>query len=276
MEDNIRFYKEKAAAIRKRILSVSHRAKTPHIGSSLSLVEILTVLYFGGIASIPKHDDPIFDRRNRVILSKGHGCLALYATLAEKGILPESLLNEYGRNGALLGGHLVYKPTYGLEAETGSLGHGLPMALGTALAAKRDNKSYRVFVILSDGECDEGSTWEAALGAAHWQLDNVAAIVDYNKIQGFGRTNEVMNLEPLADKWKAFGWSVRDVDGHDIGAIEATISMFPFEKNRPSALIAHTVKGKGVSFMEDTVDWHYKSLTDELLEQAIKEVDASL
>lgn len=271
-----RLHKEKAAAIRKRILSVSHRAKTQHIGSCLSLVEILTALYFGGNLNLPHAEDRGFEERDRVILSKGHGALALYATLTEKGILPEHLLEEYGRNGALLSGHLVYQPAYGLEAATGSLGHGLAIAVGIALAAKRDNKSYRPFVILSDGECDEGSTWEAVLGAGHWKLDNLIAIVDYNKIQSFGRVSEVMDLEPFADKWRVFGWAVSEVDGHDIGAINAALSAFPLEKNRPSVLIAHTVKGKGVSFMEDTIDWHYENLTDELLAQAIKEVDRSL
>lgn len=271
-----KFYKEKAAAIRKRILIVSHRAKTPHIGSCLSLVEILTVLYFGGILKFPAKRGTGFEKRDRLILSKGHGSLALYSALTEYGLLPLGFLDEYAKNGSLLPAHLTYKPSFGLEAATGSLGHGLPLAVGMALAAKHDKKSHRIFAILSDGECDEGSTWEAILAAAQWRLDNLAVIVDYNKIQSFGRVKDVMDLEPFAKKWESFRWSVKEADGHDTAALEKALSAIPFRKGHPSVLIAHTIKGKGVSFMEDTIDWHYKNPTDELLEQAIKEVNASL
>ena len=271
----LNFYKEKAAAIRKKILEVSHRAKTVHIGSCLSLVEILTVLYFG-VMKIPSGGKKEFERRDRLILSKGHASLALYATLAERGILPARLLDRYTQNGTLLPAHLIYNPSLGLEAATGSLGHGLSIAVGMALSAKRDGKSHRIFAILSDGECDEGSTWEAIMAAPQWQLDNLIVIVDYNKIQSFGRVKEVMELEPFAEKWKSFRWAVREVDGHDMQNLERLLSGIPFQKNRPSVIIAHTVKGKGVSFMEDTLDWHYRNLTNELLRQAEQEIRASL
>ncbi|OGZ01650.1 MAG: transketolase [Candidatus Liptonbacteria bacterium RIFCSPLOWO2_01_FULL_53_13] len=267
-----RFYKEKAAAIRTSILKVSHRARTPHIGSALSIVEILTVLYFR-ILNVKSHRQSGFEMRDRLILSKGHAGLALYAALAERGILKRKFLDRFVQNGTMLPSHPSRNVPLGVEVTTGSLGHGLPMAVGLALAAKRDKKPYRVFVIISDGECDEGSTWEAIMAAGQWHLDNLTVIVDYNKIQSFGRVREVMDLEPLAAKWKSFRWSVKEADGHDMGALIKTLSKVPFRKNFPSVLIAHTVKGKGVSFMEDTIDWHYKNLTDVLLDQAIKEIN---
>lgn len=271
-----KFYKEKAATIRKKILTVSHRSKTPHIGSCLSLVELLTVLYFGGILKFQAKNGANFEKRDRLILSKGHGSLALYSALTEFGLLPSKFLDEYTKNGSLLPGHLNYKPIFGLEAATGSLGHGLPLAVGMALAAKYDKKPHRIFAILSDGECDEGSTWEAILAAAQWGLDNLIVVVDYNKIQSFGLVKDIMNLEPFVEKWRSFHWSVKEVDGHDSVELEKVLSNAPFCNGYPNVLIAHTIKGKGVSFMEDTIDWHYKNLTDDLLEQAIKEINASL
>jgi transketolase len=265
---------EMARTIRTHVLRMTHRARSSHVGSCFSVVELLVMLYGQVLRVNPA--DPTWAGRDRMLVSKGHAAAALFSTLAERGFFPVSWLDTFYLDGTCLPGHVTHRGVPGVEISTGALGHGLPIGCGMALVAKREQPDSRVFVVLSDGDCDEGSTWEAALFAHHHRLDNMVAIVDYNKIQGFGRTNEVMNLEPLADKWKAFGWSVREVDGHDIGAIESAISTLPFEKNRPSALIAHTVKGKGVSFMEDTVDWHYKTLTDELLKQAIKEVDASL
>ncbi len=270
-----RFYKEKAARIRTKILSVSHGAQTPHIGSALSLVEILTVLYFG-ILNIKSATKAEFKKRDKLVLSKGHGGLALYAALFEYGLLPGKFLDEYTRNGTLLSTHTICKPSFGLEAATGSLGHGLSIAVGMALAAKQDGDARRVFAILSDGECDEGSTWEAILAAGQWHLDNLVVIVDYNKIQSFGRVKEVMDLEPFIKKWDSFRWSGREVDGHNMLALEAMLSRAPFKKGQPSVIIAHTVKGKGVSFMEDTIDWHYKNLTDELFNKATKEIQTSL
>ena len=268
-------YRETAAAIRKNVLFVSHKAGTPHIGSSLSIVDILTVLYFG-VLNVRAKGHAGFEKRDRLILSKGHAGLALYATLAERGLLPRKLLNDYSKNGTLLPAHPVYNLDFGIEATTGSLGHGLPMAVGTALAAKLNGDHYRTFAILSDGECDEGSTWEAVMAATQWRLDNLIVIVDYNKIQSFGRVDEVMDLEPFVDKWRSFRWAVKEVDGHDTTALEKLFARVPFEKGKPSVVVAHTTKGKGVSFMEDTVEWHYKNLTDNLLRQAIEEIQSSL
>ncbi|MGQ9851552.1 MAG: transketolase, partial [Aggregatilineaceae bacterium] len=212
--------------------------------------------------------------RDRFVLSKGHGCAALYAVLAECGFFPLEWLDTFYQNGSRLPGHATHTHVPGIEVSTGSLGHGLSIACGMALAAKRDGKPYRVFALLSDGECDEGSTWEAVLFASHHRLDNLIAIVDYNKIQSLGRVEEVINLEPLAEKWRSFGWAVREIDGHDVLEIEDALSQVPFEAGRPSCVIAHTVKGKGVSFMEDKLLWHYRSPQGEEYEAALAELEA--
>jgi len=241
------------------------------VAGSLSMAELLAVLYARILRLTPEGvDDP---DRDRLILSKGHGCVGLYAVLAECGFFPIDSLESFYRDGARLAGHVTCGAP-GVEASTGSLGHGLPIAAGTALAAKRDRKTYRVFALLSDGECDEGSTWEAAMFASHHRLDNLIAVVDYNKIQSLGRVEEILDLEPLAAKWDSFGWSVRQVDGHDVEAVEEALSRVPFEPGRPSCLIAHTVKGKGVSFMENDVLWHYRWPQGEQYEAALAELEA--
>jgi transketolase len=217
---------------------------------------------------------PDWPDRDRFVLSKGHGCAALYAVLAERGFFPLEWLDTFCQNGSRLPGHATHAYLPGVEVSTGSLGHGLSIACGIALAAKRDGKTYRVFALLSDGECDEGSTWEAVLFASHHRLDNLIAIVDYNKIQSLGRVEEVINLEPFAEKWRSFGWAVREVDGHDVLEIEETLTQVPFEAGRPSCVIAHTVKGKGVSFMEDKLLWHYRSPQGEEFEAALAELEA--
>ena len=199
---------------------------------------------------------------------------AIYTTLAERGFFPMEWLETYYLNGSHLAGHVTYGVP-GVEASTGSLGHGLPIGCGIALAGKRDGKAYRIFVLLSDGECDEGSTWEAALFASHHHLDNIIAIVDYNKIQSFGKVREVLNLEPLTSKWKSFGWAACEIDGHDFGQIEKTLLSVPFEPGRPSCIIAHTVKGKGVSFMENQLAWHYMPPSGDELRQALVELGVS-
>ena len=264
-------YSQISKEIRKKVLKMAFEARASHIGSSLSEVDILTVLYFKILSIDPKN--PWFDDRDRFILSKGHGVAALYATLSQKGFFPENILDTYCKEGGKLPGHSTRNCAPGVEVSTGSLGHGLPMGAGMALAGKRDKKNYRVFVLMSDGECDEGTTWEAALFASHHGLDNLIVIIDYNKLQAFGRTNEVLNLEPLKEKWQSFGWKVKEINGHNFSEIENALSRIPFEKTKPSLIIANTVKGKGISFMEDKLEWHYKNLTQEDYGKALKELE---
>lgn len=261
-----------ARAIRADALRMVHRANASHIGSSLSMSDLLAVLYGGILRVDPARPD--WAERDRFILSKGHGAASAYAVLAETGFFPVEWLETYCQDGSKLAGHLT-RGVPGVELSSGSLGHGLPVGCGLALAAKADGAAYRVFVLLSDGELDEGSNWEAILFAPQHRLDNLVAIVDYNKIQSFGRVEEVLNLEPLADKWRAFGWEVREIDGHDHARIAEALSGAPYEAGKPTAIIAHTVKGKGVSFMEDLLAWHYKSPNDEQLTQALAEVAAA-
>ncbi|MBF0521754.1 MAG: transketolase [Candidatus Omnitrophica bacterium] len=259
-----------AKIIRSHALKMVHQANASHIGSCLSIADILAVLYNKILRVDSRRSD--WPERDRFILSKGHAAAILYAVLAEKGFFPKEWLKDYCKDGALLTGHISHHVP-GVEVSTGSLGHGLPIACGMALAAKRDGKPYRVFALLSDGELDEGSNWEAILFAGHHQLDNLTVIVDYNKIQSFGTVKDVLNLEPLAEKWKSFGWSVREINGHDFETIETTLGNLPFEQNRPSVVIAHTVKGKGISFMENKLEWHYKSPKDEQLKDALNELE---
>lgn len=249
-----------------------HRGGASHIGSCLSIADLLAVLYGGVLRVDPARPD--WPERDRFLLSKGHGAAILYAVLAESGFFPRDWLDEFCCDGGRLFGHVTANGIPGVEASTGSLGHGLAMGCGMALAARFDGRPSRVFVILSDGEMDEGSTWESALFAGHHRLDGVTAIVDYNQIQSFGRTAEVLDLEPLADKWRAFRWAVREIDGHDHASIDAALSAVPFEAGRPSAIVANTVKGKGVSFMEDQLAWHYKTPNADELARALAEIGA--
>lgn len=257
--------------IRKNVIRMHSRSNSSHIGSAFSCVELLVSLFFSVMKINPL--DPECKDRDRFILSKGHAVSALYATLAKRGFFDESILDEYCVNGGRLFGHSTKGYVPGIEASTGSLGHGIPMGIGISLAAKHDKINSRIFVLLSDGECDEGSVWEGAMFASHHKLDNLIAIIDYNKLQALGRTNEVVDLEPLADKWTSFGWSVKEVEGHNCEQIIRTLKKVPFEKAKPSMIIAHTVKGKGVSFIEDKLLWHYKSPNKEELEAALKELD---
>ena len=257
--------------IRYHTLRMTHRARSSHIGTNFSMAELLAVLY-GRILRVDP-SAPEWPDRDRFILSKGHGCAALYAVLAECGFFPLDWLDTFYQNGSFLAGHITDANVPGVEVSTGSLGHGLPMAAGMALAAKRDGKSYRVFALLSDGECDEGSTWEPILFAPHHRLDNLIAIVDYNKIQSLGTVKEVLGLEPFAEKWRAFGWAVREIDGHNLVEVETALAEVPFVTGRPSCVIAHTIKGKGVSFMEDKLLWHYRSPQGEEFEAALAELE---
>jgi transketolase len=250
------------------------RAKASHIAGSLSMADVLSALYESVLRFDPKNPD--WPGRDRFILSKGHACAALYAALAFKGFFPEDWLDGFFQDDGRLAGHATSSGVPGIEFSTGSLGHGLPVAAGMALADKRSRTGRRVFALLSDGECDEGSVWEAALFAGHHGLDNLVAIVDYNKIQSLGRVEEVLNLHPLADKWRAFGWSVREIDGHDMAQILSALKSLPLETGRPSCVIAHTVKGKGVSFMEDKLLWHYRSPSTDELSKALGELGEAM
>jgi transketolase len=245
-----------ANRIRRRVLEMICRAKSSHIGSVFSVVDVLAVLYDQILRVDPVRPD--WRERDRFILSKGHACAGLYAALAERGFFRESWLEEFFADGGRLAGHATHWGVPGVEVSSGSLGHGLSLGCGMAVAGKHDGLGYRVFVLLSDGECDEGSTWEAALFAPHHGLDNLVAIVDYNKIQSFGRVADVLNLDPFAAKWESFGWSVCEIDGHDHAQIANSLNRIPRSSGRPTCIVAHTVKGKGVSFMEDKVLWHYR------------------
>ena len=268
--DEISRLKDIAAELRKKIFRMALRAGGGHIAPAFSTVEVLTALYFKILKIDAKK--PLDDSRDRFILSKGHGCAALYAVLAQAGFIEEKLLDSFCREGGLLGGHPDIQMVPGIEATTGALGHGIVFAAGIALAGKIDEKNYRVFTLVGDGECQEGSVWETAMFASHHRLDNLIAIVDYNKLQALGPISDIMGLEPLKEKWEAFGWAVREVDGHDLKEIVNVLSAVPFEKDKPNLLIAHTVKGKGISFMENVPIWHYRLPEEEQLAAAFKEL----
>ncbi|MFG6486789.1 transketolase [Roseateles sp. BYS78W] len=259
-----------ARRMRIQALHMVHRAKASHIGSALSICDIVAVLYGQVLHLDPKQ--PTAAQRDRFILSKGHACVAVYAALAETGFFPTDDLLKYGQDHSVLMNHVSHKVA-GVEFSTGSLGHGLPFGTGKALAASRSKQTWRTFVLLSDGELGEGSNWEAMMFAAHHQLDNLVAIVDYNKLQSLTTVDKTLRIEPLADKARAFGWSVREVEGHDHTGLTALLGGAPWERGKPSFLIAHTTKGKGVSFMENSVDWHYKSPSHDQLAQALEELN---
>lgn len=264
--------KELALRIRRRALEMVTRARASHIGSALSITDIIAVLYGGVLRVNPvAPDDP---NRDRFILSKGHACVALYAVLAETGFIDPALLETYGTDGSPLMAHISHKVP-GAEFSTGALGHGLPFGTGKALAAKRKSKDWRTIVVTSDGEWDEGSNWEAALFAAHHGLDNLLCIIDYNKLQSLTSVDETLRLEPLHSKFEAFGWAVQEVDGHDHDALSNALDPGSWPSGKPAMLIAHTIKGKGVSFMENRVEWHYRNPTPELLAQALAEIESA-
>lgn len=259
-----------ARRIRGKLVEMSHQTGTPHLGSSLSCTDILVAAYWGAMTLDPQcHNDAA---RDRFILSKGHAATTLYATLAYRGFFPIQLLDTYTKNGGCLAEHPGPGCVPGVEAATGSLGHGLPIGLGMALAGRLQRHSYRVFVVMSDGECNEGSVWEAALLAPANKLENVAVVIDYNKWQATGRSNEITALNPLKQKWEAFGWSAYEVNGHDISALVQTLRNVPDGSGRPVAVIANTVKGKGISFMEDDNNWHYRSPKADEVEKAWREL----
>ena len=259
-----------ARKIRISALKMVHRARASHIGSALSIADILAVLY-GEVINFNSADQNLVFR-DRFILSKGHACVAVYAALAEVGFIPKDALDTYGDDFSWLMNHISHKVN-GVEFSTGSLGHGLPFAVGKALSAKIQNETWRTFVVMSDGEMDEGSNWEALMFAAHHKLNNLTAIIDYNKLQSLDTVEHTLGLEPLTDKLKAFGCSVHEIDGHDHRLLlKALISI---NDNKPTVIIAHTIKGKGVSFMENRVEWHYKNPNDAELALALSEIEVS-
>ncbi|HVO41626.1 MAG TPA: transketolase, partial [Aggregatilineales bacterium] len=255
--------------IRQIILDQSKRAHVGHIGCSLAIADIIAALY-GEILNIPSPDDP---NRDRLVLSKGHAALALYAALFLKGWISEADLNSYCGDASLFGVHPDHSVN-GIDFTTGSLGHGLSMAAGTALGARMQRSGRRVFVVVSDGECNEGSLWEAVMFAAHHRLANLIAIVDLDGQQAFGYTSEVLSLTPMAERWRAFGWDTHEVDGHDQKAISAAVASLDISDGPPHVLIAHTIFGKGVSFMESKIRWHYMPMSEEEYRQAVREVTA--
>lgn len=259
--------------LRREVIRILQRSRRGHVGSSFSLIEITRVLFDDVLRFDPSR--PRWADRDRLVFSKGHGCLALYIMLADKGFFPKEELYRFCGFGSILGGHPEYGKTPGVETSTGALGHGLPMAVGMALAARIDRKTHRVFAVLGDGECDEGSVWEAAMSAGKHRLDSLTVLVDYNKMQSYGPTSEVQDLEPFADKWRSFGFEVREVDGHDVAALKQTLGVLPFMTGRPGVLICHTVKGRGVPTIENDPEWHHKSrLKEEELALLVSELEA--
>lgn len=259
-----------AARLRGRVIEMSHKAKAAHLASSLSCCDILAAAYWSVLKIDP--NNPTDPDRDRFILSKGHAAAALYATLAFKGYFPIEELETYCEDGGRLAEHPPANLLPGVEAATGSLGHGLPIGCGMALSGRIAKKSFRVFALLSDGENNEGSVWESAMFAAGQFLENVCVIVDYNKWQATARSNETLMLAPLVDKWRAFGWDAREIDGHDVNALAAAMANVPNGSGKPVALIAHTIKGRGVSFMEDDNNWHYRAPTADEVKKAHREL----
>jgi len=260
-----------AKKLRRHIITMTGKAGSGHPGGSLSAADIVTVLYFRILRHNPQ--DPLWPERDRFILSKGHAAPLLYAALAESGYFPVEQLSTLRQIDSCLQGHTDCRLTAGVEMSAGSLGQGLSFSIGVALAGRLNKQSYKVFVLLGDGECDEGQVWEAAMAAAHFKLDNLIAIVDNNGIQLDGWNREIMNLEPFALKWQGFGWHVIEIDGHNLGQIIDALKQAKLVKGQPTVIIAHTVKGKGVSFMENNPEFHGKAPTPLEMEKALKELE---
>ena len=262
----------RSLALRRQIVRMLEKGGRGHVGSAFSLVEILRVLYDEVLRFDVKN--PRSPQRDRFILSKGHGCLALYVLLAEKGFFPEAELWKFCKVDGILGGHPEYGKVPGIEASTGSLGHGLPFGVGFALNARQTRAGYRTFVVVSDGESNEGSLWEAAMCASKHKLNDLIVLVDYNKQQSYSTTYEVLDLEPYADKWRAFGFAVEEADGHSVEQLRAALKRTPFHPEKPSAIICHTIKGKGISFVENNLNWHHKNkVTPEEIKALMAELE---
>lgn len=273
LKPDTRDAKTLAWLIRRHGLEMSHISRGSHIGSVFSVAEIIAVLYTGAARVFP--DRPEAPERDRIILSKGHAGSAVYAALAETGFFDVEKLKTHYANGSALSGHVSSRGNPGIEFSTGSLGHGLAVGAGLALGAKMDGERWRVFVVMGDGECDEGSVWEAALQAAHYGLDGLTAIIDRNRMQSLDFTENTLKLEPFEDKWRSFGWQVRSVDGHDTKALREACAWAGKNRGngRPSVIIANTVKGRGVSFMENDILWHYRTPQGDEYEAALKELE---
>ena len=258
-----------ARRIRIRIVEMAHKARTPHVASALSCADVLTALYFRVLRIDPASPDD--ETRDRFLLSKGHGCTALYAALALRGFCAAEVLEEYARDGGRLPEHPSPRCLPGVEFASGSLGHGLAVGAGLALSARLRGLNFRTYLLLSDGECYEGSVWETATFAASHKLGSLTAVVDFNKWSATSRTEPA--LQPLAAKWKSFGWAVKEIDGHDLRAIVRALAARPDARERPRVIVAHTIKGKGVSFMEDELEWHYRPPDTNDLERALAELN---
>lgn len=257
--------------MRRRIIETSHKAKIPHLGSCLSCIDILVYLYWKELNVSPSTIKN--ESRDRFVLSKGHGAPALFQVLAHKGFFPLSELNGFGKNGSFFHEHPP-KPGLinGIEAATGSLGHGMPMSLGLAIASRISKINFRVYTLLSDGECNEGSIWEAAMFASAQKVNNLTVIIDFNKWQATGRSRDIFALDPLREKWKAFGWNTEEINGHNFKELSNALKNSKKEVKKPTAIIAHTIKGKGVSFMEDDNNWHYRTPNEVEFKEAINEL----
>jgi transketolase len=272
-EQNYQDLLSRCRNVRKRILDLSLNCDGPvHLGGGLSMVELVVVLYANFLNF--RHDSPTWDKRDRFILSKGHGVLGFFPVLAEFKVISEDQLNTFKKNGSDLIAHPIKNLSYGVESSNGSLGHGLSFGVGMSLAAKLRNSDYKTFVLMGDGECNEGSVWEAAMSASHYGLSRLTVIIDRNGLQSDGRAAEIVNSDSLAEKWRSFGWEVIEIDGHSIPQI---IHAYSFEstQEKPIAIIAKTVKGKGISFMEDNNEWHHNRLTQSKYSQAITELERS-
>lgn len=272
--ETVKRLEEMALRMRRHILDVSYACNgSAHIGGGLSMVDIMAVLY----GSVLRYDsaDPTWNDRDRFILSKGHGVLGFYPALFEAGLITEETLRTFKVDDSDLIAHPVMKLELGIESSNGSLGHGLSLGVGLAWAARRKRMVHRVYVLLGDGECNEGSIWEAAMSGAHFGLDNLTAIVDFNKLQSDGHSADVMNSDGLAAKWAAFGWNVIEVDGHDIGQLRAAFTDSP-SIGKPTVVVAHTVKGKGISFMENNNEWHHNRLTKATYEKALADLEGAV
>ena len=274
LSSNADYYALLSRNVRKKILELIFRTKSPHLGSSFSIVEILVALYFKVLNIKP--EDPFYSDRDRFILSKGHGCPALYSILEERGFISEKEILGFAINNGVFEQHPNIDIKRGIEATTGSLGHGLSIGVGMALAAMKDSKAYKVYVLLSDGELNEGSVWEAAMFAAHYGLGNLVAVVDNNGLQIDGPITEVCSPEPITDKFAAFGWHVITMDAHDFDSIDAAFEEASKVTDKPVAIIQKSTKGKGVSFMENQVGWHGTAPNKEQYDQAMSELSAQL
>jgi len=260
-----------ARRIRGKVVEMSHNTGAAHLGSCLSIVDILVSAYFGALSLDPgRPDDPA---RDRFLLSKGHAAAALYATLFYRGFFSAETMNSFGLPGACLAEHPGPACAPGIENASGSLGHGLSLGLGMALAARIKKEGHRIYVLMSDGECNEGSVWEAALFGGARKLERVAAIIDYNRWQATGRSEEIMALRPLKEKWESFGWSVHETDGHDLASLTSLLKKIPDGSGKPVVIVASTTKGKGISFMEDDNNWHYRVPSEPELRAALRELE---